>query len=68
MAKILAISPRKRKVTFSISEVSKEALAEWCGKRNLTESAAIEAMIWFLTMEPRDKRQEISDIVYDDGG
>jgi hypothetical protein len=37
--------PKKRRVTFFISEVGKEALAAWCEKNGVSESSAIEQMI-----------------------
>jgi len=37
--------PRKKRVTFFISEISKTALAQWCNEHEITESSAIEEMI-----------------------
>ncbi len=49
--KIRSLRPKKKKVTFSISEVSKQSLALWCKKNNVTESDAVEALIWKLTAD-----------------
>jgi replication regulatory protein RepB len=37
--------PKKKRVTFFITEQAKDALATWCEKHDVTESGAIEEMI-----------------------
>jgi hypothetical protein len=36
---------QKKRVTFFITEESKEALAAWCKKNGVSESSAIEGLI-----------------------
>jgi hypothetical protein len=36
---------KKKRVTFFISEMSKDALANWCQVKDVTESETIEEMI-----------------------
>ena len=38
-------NPKKKRVTFFIAEATKDALADWCGDNQITESGAIEEMI-----------------------
>ena len=45
LAAIRKSEPKKKRVTFFISEEAKEALASWSDKNEVTESAAIEQMI-----------------------
>lgn len=37
--------PKKKRVTFFITEQAKDALADWCKRHDVTESGAIEEMI-----------------------
>ena len=37
--------PKKKRVTFFITEEAKEALASWCDKHDVTESGTIEELI-----------------------
>lgn len=45
LAAIRKSEPKKKRVTFFITEEGKEALARWCEKNDIAESSAIEAMI-----------------------
>jgi hypothetical protein len=45
LAAIHRAEPKKKRVTFFITEEGKGALAKWCEKNDIAESSAIEAMI-----------------------
>jgi Replication regulatory protein RepB. len=50
--------PKKKRVTFFITEKSKDALASWCEKHDVTESGAIEEMIRATVPERYFKKGE----------
>lgn len=45
LAAVRRSEPKKKRVTFFISETTKAALAKWCQQNAITESSAIEEMI-----------------------
>lgn len=50
--------PKKKRVTFFITEQAKDALANWCEKHDVTESGAIEEMIRSTVPERYFKKGE----------
>lgn len=49
--------PKKKRVTFFLTEKSKAALALWCAKHEVSESGAIEEMIKATVPERFFKRE-----------